>query len=429
MYIFYFLCLVIASNTETNIIIGKIVYESFLDLDSLLFLVESQNLSKAQTKNFIEQIIFPVREYLIKIKEENKNSNNVTSLKETFIKRLSTFNSNKPHLMLKEQHKNENPVLNKKKYNTNNFINPTDKTINFNKENNLKDKIFIKHNKVLDLKRFSINKQLETAVKTRYDLFNADKSNIARNLYNSTLNDIIANLKLIKTIEFEKSFVDINLNKDYMNMVEYLYDQIMENKMLTKILNIEKEAFYSKYKTTKNKYKNLTELRMEISLAGSIMTPGVLINIFKSIQIDDVEKIINKLTQPVALLFKHIKSIKNSEKKNLILKFLNSCLKRKDNFLKQSLDEAYKIRSFLVQKFIENLSYKNKKSQIIFDNFDKYQQNETKNLIKEVEKLQEKDFENIIYLTDNIKQEYIKLLMSDSQEDKEKIKKTFSAIK
>lgn len=182
----------------------------------------------------------------------------------------------------------------------------------------------------------------------RHSLINSDKSLIFKQYIDEEIENTA---KCIKNIKTEKK-IKISKDKEYKEMINRINESINNDENVLERIKIEKELFYER-KTNISTNKNL-KLRRKISLGGGIISPVRMYELTKQINIKSKEDKINEwvkvLLEPVEELVLATKLMLPHEKKAEAIKFLESCLERKDTHL----DRAFKARSEILMYSLDN---------------------------------------------------------------------------
>lgn len=342
-------------NNLSDQSIQTLLYESFLPLNSLLFLIEINNLTVDQTKYFIEHTIIPAKNYLLKYEGNLQDA-------------LREFRTFGPKIVVKD-------------------------------------------------------KGLKMPLEYRNSYLEADTSQIAKTLYN------MEKEVLVDKIDLQKYKADSkNLDKKFIKMVLSLRKNIVESDNLVSAIKREKKEFIKNF-ADKRVFSDeeLFDLKMKLSLGGSVFAPNLLLQISNLLLMKDksdfIEKNVIKIFKPLEELSELIKHMSRVSKKDEILKFLTACLKRDDWVFKDILDEAFKARSTILETY-----FSNEKEEVLIDKeraLDKLQEENIQQMIKDIEDLPENKFDKFLVVNGEIQKRYVNFLVSGQKEEEEKLKKYF----
>ncbi|TBU08272.1 hypothetical protein CWI39_0204p0040 [Hamiltosporidium magnivora] len=354
----------------------ELLYETILNLNSFLFIIEINNMSDKYLEKIIETVIFIGR----------------------------------------------NKILNLKKH-----------------KNNLKDElwklfdIFSNFSRKIDLSKDS---KLKKALEFRNYYFDRDKSQIAKSLFIEELHELKKNLQKYSSDEIlELIEVKDFDTKDfkYSKMIKALRRSIIETQNLSKSIQREKREFIQEFiesnaPISQYNHKKLNEIRMEFNLGGSIFEPNLLFQICSDLILGEKEEVIvkaiSKILKPIENLELYLRHKTNTERKEEILKFLYSCLKEQASKFRDEIDDAFRARSELMGKYLE----KETEQSIIQKekSIDKYQENFIQDMISRFSEINEAALTNFMVINKDIVHKYIRFLNTGSTKEKSSLIEHFS---
>lgn len=362
------------SNDNIEIILQNkiqelLYFESIMNIEPFLFLIEINSLSNYGVIKIIESMIFPIQISLENLLSENEEITN---------------------------------SFNKKK-----LIDLINNLSNFSKS-------------VSILNEPKLSKSLEI----RNMFFLNDKSQIAKQLY-------LDNLKIIKdSIKEIPEDKIINLLKidnlavkrlKYKKMFEEFVKAILQTENIQKVLKNERENFLNLFLFSDQ--MDLTEykkIRMIINLGGSFILPSLMFSLNEKLLHPEKEEFLHKtllkIIKPVETLKLSIRHRSNSEKKFLILKFLNECLKNSNIF-----SEAFESRSSLLQIYFKNDIEKIHK-------IDFYQDLMLKKYIKYLETIDSDYFDRFLVSNRETINTYYQYLNTGQVTEKERLEEFFEHL-
>ncbi|KAG0441632.1 hypothetical protein DMUE_0901 [Dictyocoela muelleri] len=442
----------------------ELFYESIIDIESLMFLVEINNLNKKNTMSIVDDIILPTRRHIYnvieayndkkgdlekndeynkkdKVEDKNENMENKTMEKISKEENIKNFS---------EREANENPIvvsfddetINNKKY----F--KEDKSIEDNakkdfKKNESKD---FKKNESKDFKKdlltlltilenfsfpLSGHLSIKKNIELRNILFEKDKSQIAKKIYVKKLQNLkkaimkLNNEDLIKKLILEDP---TKKDKKYKKMISNLYKVVISKENFVKGMNREVTEFIQSFeKNIKLKNEDIQDLMMFVNLGGNFVDPRILIFIIRQIMIPKkkafVEKIINSLLKPIDTLTMYTRYKNCSEKKDALKKFLCNSVKNTPSKLKNQIDEAFKSRSYLLEKYLKDEPEDEKERKLRA--LDDFQDKTTNKVYEQVKFLDSEKIDTFFIFNRDLLDAYVRFLLNGSLKDKDNLMKFF----
>jgi hypothetical protein len=288
-------------------------------------------------------------------------------------------------------------------------------------------KLFMNFSLKMDLPKSS----LKDALEERNNYFERDVSQIAKSLYIEDLKALKGDLMRLTNDEL-RNLLDVSgierKNDKYLRMVKALRKTIVETGNLSKSLQREKGEFTNEFldkslSSKKGNHKEITELKIAFNLGGSIFAPNVFLQMVTGILMADknsfVENSVNKILKPIESLELYVRHKSNTEKKEEITKFLHACLEKKSSIVSELIDEAFKARSYVMEKFLRQEG-ENKVSERE-GAIDRYQEKYIKEMIQKVGEVTDDSFEKFIVINGDIIQAFKDLLKLGSDKSKSRL--------
>ncbi len=248
------------------------------------------------------------------------------------------------------------------------------------------------------------------------------KNNTINNDYDIKAYEILGENKIIKILytnkenlfDKEKNVIkDFNRDKEYRRMIFRLKSAIEEKKNLSRILKEEKEEFYRNF--VKYDKAEIFKAKIEISLGSYIISTSMLGYVFSKINIPDrdlkIREWMYKIMKNVENIELRIGTKSAIEKKFIIKNLLEDCLDKKN----EELNELFDLRSNILLKAF-NSEEKLKEINLKQEKHIKY-------LISIVENMKNEDW--IIKYNKDIVEDFIKYLLTNLKQDKNKLLKHF----
>lgn len=356
-----------------------IFYESIISLESLLFLIEIDNMSEKDIDEVFVDIVDP-------------------SVRTMFSKKLigDCVNDNKMN--------GSNPIgeISTKRE----ILDLLDVYMNFSQ-------------------KIDTSSSLNEALKKRNSFFEKDKSQIAKHLYINKLRNLRDTVSKLEQKDLHE-IIDIKhikaKNDKYQRMVKALRKAIIETENLTKAVERERREFIRDFKTREYIQENndLFEVKIAFNLGGSIFAPNIFMQLVKDIltekKDDLIEKVVKAVLMPIEKLELFIRHKSNTEKKEEILKFLLACLEKRNNSFFDLIDEAFKMRSVIINLYVTSNENVHPKSFI--DKIDKHQESYIKDMINKIKKAKEDSLEKFLVLNRDIIATYKSALQIESKTSK-----------
>lgn len=250
-----------------------------------------------------------------------------------------------------------------------------------------------------------INEQgvMKTALARRLSLMNKDESFILKELIQDHQSKILSCIDLFKN----KGLSDPKIDKQYMKMVDRIYDAVYENLDINEILAREKQEFYREYKQLSQ--SEILRTKVALSLGSNIFYLPELVRIISRINLKEKEKFVRECAN---MIFDSVEKtfISMSSKSFIEQKYLAK------EYVKNSIEigpsnNAFEVRSMIVRGAKlsdEDIKYLGSKQNI-----------ENQRLIRGIENMNEQRW--IIRYNKQIKEDFITYLLTNQPEDKKKI--------
>lgn len=391
----------------------RLYYESIIDIDSFIFLIGTNMMSESEVKELIQDVIIPVR----------KNVSNIISPEK------------KDYQNEQEELKEEEHIKHIKKYAQNS---------NGKKDQNPEIKTYLSAeeqiNEILKLAgSFSSvieteNEALKTSLEKRNKLFEADISQTAKSLF------IEAHSKLLKDFnsflyENEESnpkksekLRELTLNDSkkqdtfFFDMLETIERAITESDFIERIKNREIREFTTNL-TKKDNKKELQKQKTLFNLGSMFISPSIYISISKMLLISDkdifIEKMTYKILQPLLTLSIDNSDGNDTEKKENILIFMNDIVNGTFSKYKDEIDEAYKSRSAILEKYFSDKSEDEKDQQI--QKIDIELEKRNKELLEYLSGVHAESFRRFMLVNQELINSYARFIATNTEIDKRKV--------
>lgn len=364
----------------------QLFFESIISIESFLFLIEINNMTEKDIEIFFKEIIEP-------------NFKTILSKKviDDFMKEKNVRKDNPI-----------NDISTKKE-----ILELLDGFMNFSQ-------------------KLDVDGSLNLALKKRNTYFEKDASQIAKQLYIEQLRNLKEIISKLDQQNFNKVLTVKhikNKNIKYQRMIKALRKAVIETENLTKAMIREKREFIQGFKEKEHFEENekLFETKIAFNLGGSIFAPNIFMQLSKDILTEKkdelIEKVVKALLLPIEKLELFIRYKSNTEKKEEILKFLLSCLEKRNDKFFDLIDEAFKMRSTIINLYAVN----NEKidSKVFIDKIDRHQENYIKEMIKKIKKVKEDSLEKFMVLNRDIISSYRKALWSGNKNSKTELQNLF----
>lgn len=410
MFLIFFILL---TNCAFNELKRKLYYDSILSIDSLIFIIGTSQMGEDEIKEMIQDIILPMRVVISRILSQNskvkEDKQNKSMKQEKEIKEIEHIKQ------VARSNISKNEDVEKKDSGT-----------------EILKILKLVGNYALTIDIDSEYAELQHSIEKRNKIFEADISQTAKSLFHDS------HLKLIE--EFEKFLENENNptpndlkdligisepNKQdmlFFDMLETIEKAISESDNLEKIKEREIREFENNL-NPKISQKEFEKLKIIFNLGTVFLAPNIFISISKMLFIPEknifLENMVNKILKPILTLRVDNSAGTDTEKKENVLIFMNDIVHGKFSKYKEEIDEAYKSRSAILEKFFDGLS-ENKKDENI-EKLDIFLEKKNKKLLQQFEKMRSEYFQNLIILDQELINTYIKFLNTNSEQDKKKI--------
>lgn len=429
------------ANHKFNDIQRRIYYDSMLDPDTLIFLIEINQLSEKETKELIKDVIMPMRRLLAEIYVGKKEG---TKLIEGKADKYGWKNN--------DEHSEE---FTRKVELDSEEINTIKK--NFNKKSEEKKKTKEKHAKdsespeetLLELLRttssFSVNvktkhSSIDKSLEKRNKIFESDMSQIAKGLFKASQDMLIEDIEEFvregkedhENPRKEKLNNLLNIKdlerKDgkYFQMVENLERTITESDNIVKIKQREENEFTLTFQP-QTKAEEIKRLKMAFNLGSTFLTPGIYITISKMLLIPEkslfIEKVTNQMLKPVLTLTNFNSTGADTEKKENIVNFLKDVVSRVPSKFTEEIDGAFKARSTILDKFLQEDKEEMRDKKI--EQIDTVLEIRNKELLAKIEGIRAEHFKDFLILNQEIINAYIRFVNTNNKNDKVRLVEYF----
>ncbi|KAF7701732.1 hypothetical protein CDIK_0552 [Cucumispora dikerogammari] len=390
-------------------------FESLINIESFIFLIEINSLSNYGIDSLIELMVYPVQVCLISVLESYRNGKGIHLSGGTYKNpRTGDKSSSLWSVNAHNEAPNSPPP------------NPTDK-LDLITTHNADSVRTALSSIIINLTNFTQhintnNAQLSRSLEVRNSMFKNDKSQISKLLY-------LNNLKAIKSIINNTPDSDLYnlLNIENLPIKRLKYKQmffefhkaLLQTNNIRKIINIEKTNFLNLFLYSSSIDKTeYNKIRIIINLGGSFLLPSLLYNLNEKVlynnNTDLLNKTILKIIKPVETLKLQIRHKTPNEKKFLILKFLNETLSNNIMY-----SEAFESRSNLL-----NLYFNNDISKVY--KIDLYQDIMIRKYTKWLETIDSEYFDKFLLVNKEIVDLYCEYLGERKADVFEKIRSFFS---
>ncbi|ELQ75939.1 hypothetical protein THOM_1106 [Trachipleistophora hominis] len=426
-----------ASNV-VNDLQRRLYYESMIDLDTVIFLMEVNQMNENECKELVQDVVLPMRYFLVNvfsgkaggaslIGEKNKDRKFVNDEDDPEITKRKTELETKEIQNIKSNfEKNEKSRKDKRNRNGTN-INETLMEI-------------LKATSNFSLKVKSKFSAIDKSLERRNRYFEFDQSQIAKYLFNA------AHQKLMKDLETflqdnsasssnpKKSSVrellsikDAN-KKDlkYFQMIETIEKAVVETDNIVKIKQREENEFTLVF-GQQMKQDEVKALKMSFNLGSTFLTPGLYLSISKALMISEksvfVEKMTNIMLKPILTLTNTSSIGADTEKKENVLNFLKDVVSRAPSKYTDEIDGAFKARSTILDKFLRDDKDELKERKMM--QIDTVLEKRNKELLSKIESMRAEHFKDFLVLNQEIVNVYIRFLNSNSTTDRSKLSAYF----
>lgn len=402
----------------------RLFYDSLINIDSFIFMIGANQMSEDDAKEVIQDVIIPMRIQISKIlenkNEEMKNNKNDEKEEKTKDEKKELENESKEIKHIKQ-------YVNKMTSNESTKVKKGNKDIK--KELRKILQLVASFSPIVNTEYDEIKKSLEK----RNKLFESDNSQIAKGLFNDS------HKKLLQ--DFDELFDSQNNNPSkneiidallimkpdkndmlFFEMIETIERAITESDVITKIKDREIREFSINFGPKKNQ-EDLSTMRISFNLGLVFLSPGIYISISKMLLIPEksvfLEKMTNKMLKPILTLTADNSNGTDTEKKENILIFMNDVVSRKFSKYTEEIDEAYKSRSTILDKFFEDQP-ENKKDEKI-EKIDYVLEKRNEKLLKDIQNMHAENFKNFLILNQELVNSYIRFISSNNEDDKKKV--------
>lgn len=444
----------------------ELFYESMIDIESLMFLVEINNLNLKNTMSIVDDIVLPTRKHIFNVIEtyKDRESRGVEG-GNGLNKNLKTDVENKTQI---QAHKNDDE---KAEYDRNKAIsnmqysvekiensgvfsevdgkdNPVVDSFDDEVTNNMKyfKDENIKGPKIKDFKTdlltlltifenfafpLSNHLSIKKNIELRNILFEKDKSQIAKKIYVKKLQNLKKSVQKLRNEELiDKLELDNPLKKDikYKKMVSNLYKVVISKENFVKSLKREITEFIQSFeKNITMTDEDLRDLMMFVNLGGNFVDPRLLIYIVRELMIPNkkrfIEKIANSLLKPIDTLTMYTRYKNCSEKKDALKRFLCNSMKNTPSNLKNQMDEAFKSRSYLLEKYLKDDPEDVREKKL--KDLDNFQDKTTKKVYEKVKLLDSEKIDLFFIFNKDLLDAYVRFLLNGTKKDKASLIKFF----
>jgi hypothetical protein len=260
------------------------------------------------------------------------------------------------------------------------------------------------------------NKRLKGALELRNRYLNADKSLIARGLVMEEHKKLRGHIE-----ETELGLKREDSDEKYRRMMDRLYGAKYADDGVYMAIQRERREFYrSRVNIAPDEAQ---DARISLSLGGPIFVPGLLAAVLRSLNIGNktemVTSALRDILAPVEELHLLLMHRSCTERKDLILSFLASCLHRRTDVFKEKIDRGYETRSKMLGLYLRNDGSAADKLKLL----DELQEKEIKRLIVLYENMDDRHL--FIRLNRAIIEAYARWLDDGQRESEKKLREFF----
>lgn len=241
----------------------------------------------------------------------------------------------------------------------------------------------------------------------RHMMMQRDQSSILRRLIREHLLRIHECIReQVGVLHRNRQIFDPKRDAEFRKMILRLREAILENLDIGDMISKEKDEFYRTFRAVKNVRKG----KISLSLGGSILNPKDMLELVSKIDAKDKTKAVREwvdiILEPIEVL--QMNGMKSFvEQKFIVLDFLRECLERKTGMY----DSAFEARSQIMKAAklddaqIQNVLLK--------------QEHNSRSLLRLVENMREEPW--IVRYNRQIKDDYVRYLLTLQKEDKDRI--------
>lgn len=435
-YLFVFGC--VRANTFVNDLQRRLYYESMIDLDTVIFLMEVNQMNESECKELVKDVVLPMRNFLVNIFNRKRGGSRLID-KKTRDRGWT------------DDEDESDEIRGKTELDTKDI-----QTIKNNFKNNEKNKKGKKNDDGMDLgetlmdilratSNFSLNVKtrygkIDKSLEKRNKLFEFDRSQIAKSLFNTSHQKL---LKDVETFLRESSASGTNPKKDgirtflrikdankkdtkYFQMIETIEKAVTETENIVKIKQREENEFTLVF-GQQMKQEEVRALKMSFNLGSTFLTPSIYLSISKALMIPEksvfIEKMTNAMLKPILTLTNTNSIGADTEKKESILNFLRDVVSRASSKYTDEIDGAFKARSTILDKFLRDDKDEVKERKMM--QIDTVLEKRNKELLGKVESMRAEHFKDFLVLNQEIINVYIRFLNSNSASDRSKVNEYF----
>lgn len=247
----------------------------------------------------------------------------------------------------------------------------------------------------------SSDKRLRSALELRNKYFNADKSSIGREL---TMEKYKALRSRVGAGPPGLYYEDED--RRYVQMMSRLMSAKYEDHGIYRAIARETGEFYGE----KIKVPDSLALdsRVSLSIGGSIFVPGLLLALMKELNIPNKQGFISnalpRILGPSSELVSRMHLKSPTERRETILEFLQSCLRRKEGEFKAKIDEGFEERTKILETYLDGDPESQEKLRVL----DRLQEEEINKLISVFRSVDEEDL--VLRLDKSVTEAYGDLL-------------------
>lgn len=215
----------------------------------------------------------------------------------------------------------------------------------------------------------------------------------------------------------------------YLEMMETLERAITESDNIEKIKKREVREFnINLTKEDKNIDRIEQKYKILFNLGCVFLTPSIFISISKGIFISDksifIEKMIYKILQPILTLTIDNSNGTDTEKKENILIFMNDIVNGEPSKYKDEIDDAYKSRSDILEKYFNDQS--DHKKDLKIRKIDIELEKRNKQLLNIFEDMKAEHFRNFSILNHELVNSYTRFILTNNERDKKSVYDLFN---
>lgn len=217
----------------------------------------------------------------------------------------------------------------------------------------------------------------------------------------------------------------------YLEMMETLVHAITESDNIERIKKRETREFNINLTREDKKIEKIEQkYKILFNLGCVFLTPSIFISISKGIFISDksifVEKMIYKILQPILTLTIDNSNGTDTVKKENILIFMNDIVNGQPSKYKEEIDDAYKSRSDILEKYFNDQS--DYKKDLKIRKIDIELEKRNKQLLNIFKNMKAEHFRNFTILNHELVNSYTRFILTNNERDKKSVYDLFNTV-